>query len=457
MQLAPSLPRLRGRVAPKAPGGGERQCLAPTPPGCARERAATLPFQGRDGASRYAPANSAATAATRSPNALVPSGPPRSAVRHSGRAITASSARSISSPARSRRVAAAALAEPGEQHAGRTDQRGRVGEVAARDVGRRAVLGLRQRMRLARIDRGGEAEAAGDLGGLVGQDVAEHVGGDDHVERARVAHQQRRHGVDDTLLVGDVGVVLRHRAHALEKQAVGHAQHVGLVHRRHLAAAAGGEAECRLGDAGGALAADLAHRQGEVGRRHELAEAVVHRAVGIEPLGVLAHDDEIHLLAATRRKARARAGRADVSEQRQALAQFPRRVEAALGHRGIFVVRDRAENDAVGVARGREGGVRQGRADAAQGFETDRDLAKGEAEPEACIERAQHGQRSRHDFRADPVAVQHGELHRAGLANIGRSLRHWGIPFVDTISPASMRRLRSQDDAIACFILRAVG
>src|SRR5215472_11096836 len=43
------------------------------------------------------------SAATRSPNALVPSGPPRSGVRHSGLAITASRVRSIASAARASR------------------------------------------------------------------------------------------------------------------------------------------------------------------------------------------------------------------------------------------------------------------------------------------------------------------------------------------------------------------
>src|SRR5262249_29156528 len=46
---------------------------------------------------------SANVAATRSAKARVPSGPPRSAVRHSGRAITASSARSMRSAARASR------------------------------------------------------------------------------------------------------------------------------------------------------------------------------------------------------------------------------------------------------------------------------------------------------------------------------------------------------------------
>ena len=91
---------------------------------------------------------------------------------------------------------------------------------------------------VAGIERGGEPEAAADLRGEVRQDVAEHVGGHHHVERAGVAHQQRRHRIHDPLLVVHGREARRHRAHAFEKQSVRHPQHVGLVHRRHLVAAA---------------------------------------------------------------------------------------------------------------------------------------------------------------------------------------------------------------------------
>src|SRR5262249_46224803 len=53
-----------------------------------------------------------------------------------------------------------ALAEPVEQHCRRADQGGRVGAVLSGDVGRRAMLGLRQGVRLAGVERGGEPRAA---------------------------------------------------------------------------------------------------------------------------------------------------------------------------------------------------------------------------------------------------------------------------------------------------------
>src|SRR5260370_1267372 len=59
---------------------------------------------------------------------------------------------------------APALAQPGQQHRRRADQRRRIGAVLPRDVGRRAVLRLRHGVDLAGIERGREPEAAADLG-----------------------------------------------------------------------------------------------------------------------------------------------------------------------------------------------------------------------------------------------------------------------------------------------------
>ena len=67
------------------------------------------------------------------------------------------------------------------------------------------MLGLRHRVHVAGIERSGKAEAAADLGGEIGENVAEHVGGDDHVERGGIAHEQRSHGIDDALLVLHAG------------------------------------------------------------------------------------------------------------------------------------------------------------------------------------------------------------------------------------------------------------
>ena len=153
----------------------------------------------------------------------------------------------------------APFAQPGQQHGGRADQRGGIGAVLPGDVGRGAVLRLRHCVVGAGIERFGKTEAAGDLGGFVRKNVTEHVGRDDDVKRARVAHQQRRHGVDDLLLAFDLRIARRDRARAFEEEPVGDAQHVRLVHRDHVIAPAHREAKRFLDDAGRAVARDLAH------------------------------------------------------------------------------------------------------------------------------------------------------------------------------------------------------
>src|SRR6478736_9445522 len=93
-----------------------------------------------------------------------------------------------------------------EQRRGQ-DRGGGVGLLLARDVGRRAVD------RLEHGGRGpvgvdvagrGQADAAGDGGGEVGDDVAEEVVGDDHVEARRVRGHEDRGGVDVQVVGGHV-------------------------------------------------------------------------------------------------------------------------------------------------------------------------------------------------------------------------------------------------------------
>jgi hypothetical protein len=52
---------------------------------------------------------------------------------------------------------------------------------------------------------GRQADASGDGGGQVGEDVAEQVVGDDHVEAGGVGGQEDRGRVDVEVVDGDVG------------------------------------------------------------------------------------------------------------------------------------------------------------------------------------------------------------------------------------------------------------
>src|SRR5699024_5769168 len=111
---------------------------------------------------------------------------------------------------------------------------GRAGEVLARDVGGRAVHRLEHR----RVGAGGvdvaagrQADAAGDRGRQVGDDVAEQVVGDDHVEAARIGHQVHHRGVDVHVVGGDLRVLGGHLVHGALPQPAGVGQHVVLVHQ----------------------------------------------------------------------------------------------------------------------------------------------------------------------------------------------------------------------------------
>ena len=61
------------------------------------------------------------------------------------------------------------------------------------------------------VAAGGQTDAAGDGAGQVGQDVAEQVVGDDHVEPGRIGGQQDRRRVDVQVVDGDVGKLGGHR------------------------------------------------------------------------------------------------------------------------------------------------------------------------------------------------------------------------------------------------------
>ena len=79
------------------------------------------------------------------------------------------------------------------------------------------MLRLRNRTRASGIERGGELKTAGNLAREIGQNIAEHVRRDDHIEGAGVMHEQRCHRINDALLVGDIGKARGHRPHAFEE------------------------------------------------------------------------------------------------------------------------------------------------------------------------------------------------------------------------------------------------
>ena len=91
------------------------------------------------------------------------------------------------------------LAEMIEHHGTGPDLADRIGDALAGDVGGGAVHRLEHGGELAGgvdVPAGGQSDAAADRGGEVGEDVAEQVVGDDHVEAARVVDQVDGGGID---------------------------------------------------------------------------------------------------------------------------------------------------------------------------------------------------------------------------------------------------------------------
>ena len=140
-----------------------------------------------------------------SANSVVVAVPPRSRVGTVPSASTAARRRITAS-------AALALADVAQHQEGRQQQRRRVGEVPAGDVGRRAVHRLEHRRRRRPCWRCRTTpEAADQPGAQVREDVAVEVRQQQHVELLGRHHQVHAGRVDDPLVVLDVGVVARPR------------------------------------------------------------------------------------------------------------------------------------------------------------------------------------------------------------------------------------------------------
>ena len=126
-----------------------------------------------------------------------------------------------------------------EQQRRGQDRCRRVGLLLAGDVGSRAVHGLEHaRGGAVRVDvaRGSEADAAGDGGGEVGDDVAEQVVRDDHVEPRRVGGQEDHRRVHVDVVDRDVRELRRHGLDEPPPERSGVDQHVGLVDQGELLA-----------------------------------------------------------------------------------------------------------------------------------------------------------------------------------------------------------------------------
>ena len=173
------------------------------------------------------------------------------------------------------------------------NRRGGVGLALARDVGGGAVHGFEHGGVLARgveVARRAQADAAGDGSGLVGEDVAEQVVGDDDVEARGVGDHVDGGGVDVAVVDGHIRVLLPHLVDDAAPHVAGIDQHVVLVDQGEVLLARGcgfeGVAHDAFDSVGG-VDADLGGDLVRCSHAHGAAVAAV------EALGALAHDDEV--------------------------------------------------------------------------------------------------------------------------------------------------------------------
>ena len=136
-----------------------------------------------------------------------------------------------------------------EHHRAREDGRHRVGHPLPRQVGGGAVAGLENGVVITQVGRGSHSHPPHQSRRQVGEDVAQQVLGDDHVEPLGPADQLERGGVDVKVLGRDIGVtgrdLVKHLAEERERP-----EDIRLVHARDLSVPAwpaGGPARTRRG------------------------------------------------------------------------------------------------------------------------------------------------------------------------------------------------------------------
>ena len=263
-----------------------------------------------------------------------------------------------------------------------------------------------------RAERGGgqHADGAGELRRLVGEDVAEHVGGDDHVELPRRAHQLHGRVVHEHVRKRHIRVLRRHGVHRLAPQARA-LQHVRLVHAGHAAAALLRHGERRMGDALDLRAAvALGIERGlAVGPARAAALAKVDAA------GELAHDHDVEPAAARLHAQRAcvrqrgiEPRRAQVCVHAERLADAQQRLlrPQVAGQAVPPRAADRAEQHCVAVEAALHRLLGQRRARAVDGAAADVIGGKAEAAAAAAAHGLEHAHRGVHDLRADAVAPE---------------------------------------------------
>ncbi len=302
-----------------------------------------------------------------------------------------------------------------QEECGRENRPERVGDAAARDVGRRAVDRLKEAaLPVTQRGRRQDAEGTGEHRGFVAQDVAEHVLGEQHVEIAWAADQVHRGGIDQHVLERDLGELGAHEALDHRAPEARGLEHVRFVDRRHVPAARTGEG---ARDARDTL--DLCDRIGaDVGGVSRRAMLLAE----IDSAGELPHEHEVDAIDDFRPDGRGIAQRrvnGDGPQVRIDAKLAPQRKQGRLGAqlrigRAPLRPADRAEQHCVGATAQRQGRSRQPVTVQIDGRTAEERGRKLEVVPELRRDRFEDAHGLRDDLRSDSVAAEYRDqrLHR---------------------------------------------
>ena len=280
------------------------------------------------------------------------------------------------------------------QHSGE-EQRGRVRDALAGDVGRAAVHRFEHGAREAQVRGAYDTQSADEARAEIRHDVAVQVRQHQHVEPLGREDELHARRVDDALVVGDLGILARDGPDAVEKQPVAHLHDVGLVDRGHALAP---------------VPARVLERESSDSRRRLLGDDLqalddagndLVFQPGVEILGVLADDDEVDV-AETRRHARQVPHGAKIRVEVEPLPKTDVHAREAFPHRSRdrTLERDRVAPDRLEkLRRKRRAALLDGNDAGVLTFPFDRDLGSGE-DPNDCIS----------DFRTDAIAWDESDL-----------------------------------------------
>ena len=314
--------------------------------------------------------------------------------------------------------------EPGEQHLARHDHGVGIGDVAARNVGCRAVGRLRHGLTLPHAQTRRKAEPADEPGANVREDVAELVRRHDDVELLRRGDELHGDGVDHHLLECHVGIVARHLAAFLREHAAGEAIDGLLVRGSDLLSRSGaGDLERFARNAVGPLAGDHPHCDRDVVVGAEFGKACDDRLGIKHSLRELAQEYDVHVLVD--------GGNAGMGERRphrgEKIESFAhRRHDPGAVAPGIGSMPDRSHDPPMELVQALLGHARESMTVLLVSALADRKRPPFEIEPLLCRGRLHHLDAFRNDFGSDVVAEQDADLQARAPAHAIPS-RHGAI------------------------------